>query len=81
MSSARIPSLNSPYGPGNVRRISFKRLPKAIREAKISKIERQLETGTVTDLLAITEDDWHDACRRSNAVKALAELSGRQGPD
>ena len=72
--------LNSPYGPANVRRISFKRLPKAIREAGISKIERQLETGTVTDLVAISEDDWHDACRRFNAVKALAELPGRLGP-
>ena len=79
MSSARKPLLNSPYGPANVRRISFKRLPKAIREAGISKIERQLETGTVTDLVAISEDDWHDACRRFNAVKALAELPGRQG--
>jgi putative transposase len=72
--------LNSPYGPANVRRISFKRLPKAIREAGISRIERQLETGTVTDLVAISEDDWHDACRRFNAVNALAELPGRLGP-
>jgi hypothetical protein len=57
------PLLNSPYGAANVRRISFKRLPKAIREAGISKIERQLETGTVTDLVAISEGDWHDARR------------------
>jgi hypothetical protein len=33
---------NSPYGPKDVRRVSFKRLPKAIREAGISMIERKL---------------------------------------
>ena len=44
---------NSPYGPRDVRRVSFKRLPKAIRDAGISMIERKLETGTVTDPLSV----------------------------
>jgi hypothetical protein len=36
---------NSPYGPKDLRRVSFKRLPKAIREAGISMIERKLATA------------------------------------
>jgi len=70
---------NLPYGPLNVRRVSFKRLPKAIRDAGISMIERRLKTGTVTDLVTISDSDWHEACRRFNAVKALAEHQGRLG--
>jgi hypothetical protein len=65
MRPAQKPLLNSPYGPANVRRISFKRLPKAIREAGISKIERQLESGTVTDLVAISEDN----CRSADHIR------------
>jgi hypothetical protein len=54
---------NSPYGPTDVRRVSFKRLPKAIRDAGVSMIERKLATGTVTDLVTgeepgtLLEDD------------------------
>jgi hypothetical protein len=32
---------NSPYGPQDVRRVSFKRLPKAIRDAGISMIAQR----------------------------------------
>jgi hypothetical protein len=45
--------LNSPYRPKDVRRVSFNRLPKAIRDAGISMIQRKLATGTVTDLVTI----------------------------
>ena len=71
--------LNSPYGPKDVRRVSFKRLPKSIREASISMIERKLVTGTVTDLVTISDSDWHQACRRFNAILRLAEHPGRLG--
>jgi transposase-like protein len=71
--------LNSPYGPKDVRRVSFKRLPKAIRDAGISMIERKLATGTVTDLVTISDIDWHLACRRFNAIQRLAEHPGRLG--
>src|SRR5258708_24338389 len=64
---------NSPYGPQGVRRVSLKRLPKAIRESAVSVIERKLETGTVTDLVTISDSDWHQACRRFNAIQRLAE--------
>lgn len=48
---------NSPYGAKDVRRVSFKQLPKAIREAGISMIERKLATSTVTDLVTISDTD------------------------
>src|SRR5450631_51788 len=67
----------SSYGPQNVRRIAFNRLPKGIRDAGISKIERKLSKGTVTDLVTISDQDWHVACRRVNAIKSLAERPGR----
>jgi putative transposase len=67
----------SSYGPQNVRRIAFNRLPKGIRDAGISKIERKLSKGTVTDLVTISDQDWHVACRRFNAIKSLAERPGR----
>ncbi len=67
----------SSYGPQNVKRIAFHRLPKGIRDAGISKIERKLSTGTVTDLVTISDQDWHIACRRFNAIKALEERPGR----
>jgi|GEM_PF-5177110 len=67
----------SSYGPQNVKRIAFDRLPKGIRDAGISKIERKLRTGTVTDLVTISDQDWHVACRRFNAIKALEERPGR----
>jgi Homeodomain-like domain len=70
---------NSPYGPKDLRRVSFKRLPKAIREAGISMIERKLATGKVTDLVTISDTDWHQACRRFNAIQRLAEHPGRLG--
>jgi hypothetical protein len=70
---------NSPYGPQGVRRVSLKRLPKAIRDSVISMIERKLETGTVTDLVTISDSDWHGACRRFNAIQRLAEHPGRLG--
>jgi putative transposase len=70
---------NSPYGPKDVRRVSLKRLPKAIRDAGISMIERKLATGTVTDLVTISDSDWHQACRRFNAIQRLAEHPGRLG--
>ena len=68
---------NSPYGPQGVRRVAFKRLPKAIRDAGLSMIERKLATGTVTDLVTISDTDWHQACRRFNAIQRLAEHPGR----
>jgi hypothetical protein len=55
----------------------IERLPKAIRDAGISMIERKLATGTVTDLVAISDTDWHQACRRFNAIQQLAEHPGR----
>src|ERR1700676_4919555 len=61
------------YRPQNVRRVSFNRLPKGIRDAGIFKIERKLSTGTVTDLVRISDRDCLLACRRFNAVKAIAE--------
>jgi putative transposase len=42
-------------------------------------IERKLETGTVTDLVTISDTDWHQACRRFNAIQRLAEQPGRLG--
>ncbi len=55
----------------------FKRLPKAVREAGISMIERKLATGTVTDLVTISDRDWHQACRR--AVDARLRDRGLEG--
>ena len=49
--------------------MSFRRLPKAIRDAGISMIERKLATGTVTNLVTICDTDWHLACRRFNAIR------------
>jgi hypothetical protein len=54
---------NSPYGPQGVRRLSLKRLPKAIRDSAVSMIERKLETGTVTDLVTISDTDWQSWLR------------------
>jgi hypothetical protein len=71
--------LNSPYGPKDVRRVSFQRLPKAIREAGISMIERKLATGTITDLVTISDSEWHQVCRCFNAIQRLAEHPGRLG--
>ena len=71
--------LNSPYGPKDVRRVSFQRLPNAIREAGISMIERKLATGTITDLVTISDSEWHQVCRRFNAIQRLAEHPGRLG--
>ena len=42
-------------------------------------IERKLEAGTVTDLVTISDTDWHQACRRCNAIQRLAEQPGRLG--
>jgi hypothetical protein len=70
---------SSPYGPQDGRRVSFKRLPKGLREAGISKIERTLGNGSVTDLVSISDRDWQEACWRYNAAKALAEQPGRLG--
>jgi putative transposase len=42
-------------------------------------IERKLKTGTVTDLVTISDTDWHLACRRFNAIQRLAEHPGRLG--
>jgi putative transposase len=67
------------YGPQNVRRIPFERLPKGIRDASVSKIERKLKKSTVSDLVTISDRDWKDACRRFNAIKGLAERPGRLG--
>src|SRR5882757_7702635 len=52
----------------DVRHVNFKRLPKAIRDAGISMIERKLKTGTVTDLVTISDTDWHQACRRCRVM-------------
>jgi YhcG PDDEXK nuclease domain/Helix-turn-helix domain len=41
--------------------------------------ERKLKTGTVTDLVTISDTDWHQACRRFNAIQRLAEHPGRLG--
>src|SRR5271170_7885106 len=70
---------NSPYGPQGVRRLSYKRLPKAIRDSAVSMIERKLATRIVTDLVTISDSDWHWACRRFNAIQRLAEHPGRLG--
>ncbi len=63
----------------DVRRVNFSLLPKAIRDAGISMIERKLATGPATDLVTISDTDWHQACGRSNAIQRLAEHSGRSG--
>ena len=42
-------------------------------------IERKLETGTITDLVTISDTDWHQACRRFNAIQRLADQPGRLG--
>jgi hypothetical protein len=75
----RNKSIGIPMSVGTVTTGALKRLPKAIRESAVSMIERKLETGTVTDLVTISDTDWHQACRRFNAIQRLAEQPGRLG--
>jgi hypothetical protein len=56
------------YGPPNVRLIRPKRLPQGIRDAGVALVERKLSNSTVSDLVSISDDDWHVACRRFNAT-------------
>jgi hypothetical protein len=62
---------NSPYGPQDVRRVSFKRLPKVIRDAGISMIERKLATGTVTDLVTISDSENFQVLVHSGASSKM----------
>jgi hypothetical protein len=48
-----------PYGPPNVRLIRPKRLPQGVRDAGIALVERKLSNSTVSDLVSISDDDWH----------------------
>lgn len=43
----------------------------------MAKIERKLKSGTVTDLVSISDADWKQACKRFSATKSLAERPGR----
>jgi len=43
-------------------------------------IERRSQASTVTDLVTISDSDWHEACRRFNAVQSLAQHPVRLGP-
>jgi putative transposase len=70
---------NLPYGPKGVRRVSLSRLPKGIRNSAVSMIERKQQSGTVTDLVTISDGDWREACRRFNAIQGLAERHGKLG--
>jgi hypothetical protein len=53
-----------PYGPQNVRLIRPKRLPQSARDAGVALVERKLHNSTVKDLVSISDEDWHVACRR-----------------
>jgi hypothetical protein len=66
-----------PYDPPNVRLIRPKRLPQGIRDAGVALVEPKLGNSTVKDLVSITDEDWHVACRRFNATLQLAKYRGR----
>jgi putative transposase len=60
-----------------VRLIRPKRLPQGVRDARVALVERKLSNSTVRDLVSISDDDWHVACRRFNATQQLAKHRGR----
>jgi hypothetical protein len=70
-----VPAL--PYGPPNVRLIRPKRQPQDVRNGGVALIERKLSNSIVKDLVSISDDDWHVACRRFNATQQLAKYRGR----
>jgi hypothetical protein len=60
-----------PYGPQNVRLIRPKRLPQALRDARVALVEQKLRNSTVKDLVSISDDEWQIACRRFNATPEM----------
>jgi putative transposase len=60
--------------------VPITRLPKAIRQAAIARVERDQQRGTVTDLVYISRDDWLTARWRFNGVKSLVDEPGLIGP-
>jgi hypothetical protein len=39
-----------------------------VRDAGVALVERMLGNSTVRDLVSISDDDWHVACRRFDAT-------------
>jgi transposase-like protein len=60
-----------------VRLIRPKRLPQGVLDAGVALVERKLSNSTVSDLVSISDEDWHVACRRFNATQQLAKHRGR----
>jgi len=59
-----------------MRLIRPKRLPKVVRDAGVALVERKPTNSTVSELVSISDDDWHVACRRFNATLQLPQHCG-----